>query len=83
MEKFDIEFLDDEFLTDVIRAILNSEIKNAMLMQFTNRIKIDGYNLVFIDLDGIKLCYGFIGKSYSAISELNVIVNDYLESLDV
>ena len=60
MEKFDIEFLDDEFLTDVIRAILNSEIKNAMLMQFTNRIKIDGYNLVFIDLDGIKLCYDLL-----------------------
>ena len=54
-----------------------------MLMHITKRIKIDGYNLVFSDLDGVKLCYGYIGKSYSAISELNVIVNDYLESLDV
>ncbi len=79
VENFETQHLEDELLNEITGVILNSKIMEDGSDNFIERARIRGYNIIFRDLEGIRLCYAFIGKSYSAINKFRVLIKEFHE----
>jgi tetratricopeptide (TPR) repeat protein len=79
-ESLDLTEMMMNKLTETINKIETSQEESE---RFIERTKVDGYNVIFQEIDGFKLCYAFKGKSYSAISKFRILLNEFHNSTDI
>ena len=82
-ENFESSYLSDVLMNKLTETIIEHKFKKTDSEFFVTRTKINGYTVIFQELDGIKLCYAFMGKSYSAIRKFSTMLEEYEKSNEI
>ncbi len=82
-ENFESSNLTEMMIVKLTEIISETEISQKDSEKFIERVKVNGFNVIFQEIDGFKLCYAFMGKSYSAISKFRVLLREYQDSSNI
>lgn len=82
-ENFESSYLSENLINKLTETIINHEFAQNDSSSFIERTKVNGYNAIFQEIKGAKLCYAFIGKSYSAINKFRVLVQEFQDSISI
>jgi len=82
-ENFGSAYLTEGLENQIMETISNMKIAENHSIGFIERTRINGYNVIFRELDRVKLCYVFMGKSYSAINKFRVLLQEFDNSINI
>jgi len=82
-ENFGSAYLTEGLENQIMETISNLKIAENYSIGFIERTRINGYNVIFRELNRVKLCYVFMGKSYSAINKFRVLLQEFKNSINI